>query len=523
MSDQEKPGAAAPEAAVEPEAGATSASGEETRAAETSPAETGPAETGPAETGPAETGPAETSAKFVTGDLRRHVLTMSAAGSVGLMAIFLVDLADLFFISLLGQAELAAAVGYAASILFFTMSVGIGLAIAVGALVSRAIGAGEAERARLWATHAFAAAMGVSLVVGGAVWLAAEPLIALVGARGETARLAVGYLSIVAPSLPLTAAMMCAGAVLRAHGDAKRSMTTTIVAALVNGVLDPIFIFAFAMGLDGAAWATVASRAAGAAVGLWPIIALYGGFSVLRRAAFGADLRAIFAIAGPAMATNVATPIGAAYLTRLMSEYGDAAVAGYAIVGRLTPVAFGFVFALSGAIGPIVGQNYGAGHLGRVRETMTETLKIVGVFTLGVSVLLFALSGWIVAAFGAEGDAALLVYWFCGPLSLLFFFNGVLFATNAAFNNLGRPFLSTLLNWGRHTLGAIPPALLGAALLGPPGVLLGQALGGVAFAALALWRAYRLIDEHEAGATAVEPGPRLAWRWPLWPFSTLKD
>ena len=65
-------------------------------------------------------------AKFLSGDLMRHVVSMSAAASVGLMAIFLVDLADLYFISLLGEAELAASVGYASAILFFTTSVGIG-------------------------------------------------------------------------------------------------------------------------------------------------------------------------------------------------------------------------------------------------------------------------------------------------------------------------------------------------------------------------------------------------------------
>ena len=220
------------------------------------------------------------------------------------------------------------------------------------------------------------------------------------------------------------------------------------------------------------------------------------------------------------MLTNVATPIGTAYLTRLMADFGDDAVAGYAIVMRLTPVAFGFVFALSGAVGPIVGQNFGAGRLPRVRETLNETLWVLGVYILAASVILFLLAGVIIDAFGAEGDAALLLLWFCGPLSLLFFFNGVLFAMNAAFNNLGRPFLSTLINWGRHTIGTIPVAMIGAAAMGPVGALLGQFLGGVVFAGFAVWRAYRLLDQHEAGEAATESGPRLGWRWPLWPFSS---
>ncbi len=64
-------------------------------------------------------------------------------------------------------------------------------------------------------------------------------------------------------------------------------------------------------------------------------------------------------IALPAILTQFATPIGQAYVTRAMAAFGEDAVAGMAIVGRMTPVAFGVIFALSGAIGPIIGQNFG--------------------------------------------------------------------------------------------------------------------------------------------------------------------
>jgi Na+-driven multidrug efflux pump len=63
------------------------------------------------------------------------------------------------------------------------------------------------------------------------------------------------------------------------------------------------------------------------------------------------------------------------------------------------------------------------------------------------------LRGPIVALFGAEGVTRDLIVLFCGPLALAFFFNGVIFVANAAFNNMGHPFRSTWINWGRHTLG----------------------------------------------------------------------
>ncbi len=465
--------------------------------------------------------------KFLDGSLMRHVVDMTLAGSVGLMAVFLVDLADLYFISLLGEAALAAAVGYASAILFFMTSVSIGLAIAMGALVSRAVGAGDAARARDLVTHVGVASMALTTLCAALVWLSLPTLVGWVGAEGRTAALAVDYLAIVAPSLPLLNVAMAGGAVLRAHGDARRSMNITVSIAVVNAALDPLLIFGFwlvpGLGLEGAAIASVIGRLAGAAMALWPILARHGGLAPLRADAFAADLGPIGRLAGPAMLTNVATPVGAAFVTRAIAEFGDAAVAGYAIVGRLTPVAFGLVFALSGAIGPIIGQNFGAKAYDRVRRTLWDALTFLALFVVAMTALLFLLRAPIADAFGAAGEARTLIYWFCGPLALAFFFNGALFAANAAFNNLGRPGLATWTNWGRHTLGVIPPALIGGALLGAPGVLIGQALGGVAFGLFAVWRALRLIEQHETGAAVVEAGPRLTARWPAWPFASSRE
>jgi Na+-driven multidrug efflux pump len=117
------------------------------------------------------------------------------------------------------------------------------------------------------------------------------------------------------------------------------------------------------------------------------------------------------------------------------------------------------------------------------------------VVILLVSALLFALRGPIADLFSATGITRELVYLFCGPLALLFFFNGVIFVSNAVCNNLGRPFWSTLVNWGRHTLGTIPFVLGLGGLYGAQGVLVGQAVGGVIFGGIAWWLALRVIAQ----------------------------
>lgn len=432
-------------------------------------------------------------ANFLTGNLFRHVTTMSVTSSLGLIAVFAVDFVDMLFISMIGKAELAAAIGYAGAILFFTTSFGIGIAISAGALVARALGQGDSTLARRRSTNALIVGLGFGALFSAVVWVYLDPLVRLVGASGETLDLAVSYLRIIVPSLPLLVVGMVGGAILRAHGDARRSMTATLVGAAVNGVLDPILIFGLGLDLTGAAIASVCARIAIAAVALLPIIRFHGGFRRPTLHGLQLDLWPTLQIGVPAILTQLATPVGQAYVTRAMAEFGEEAVAGMAVVARITPVAFAVIFALSGAIGPIIGQNYGAGQHDRVKRTLRDGLLFTAIVCVAISGILFALRGPLQGLFELEGVSKQLVFLFAGPLSLLYFFNGAIFVGNAAFNNLGHPFYSTWINWGRHTLGTIPPVMLGAALGGASGVLIGQAVGGVAFGLIAWGLAERVV------------------------------
>lgn len=438
---------------------------------------------------------ADAQAKFLTGNLFRHVSVMSLTSSVGLMAIFMVDFVDMIFIAMLGKAELAAAVGYAATILFFTTSFGIGMSIAAGALVARALGSGDSQLAEERKTHSLIYGFVFGLIFAVVIWLNLAFLVSLLGAQAEIAHLAVGYLQIIVPTLPFLMLGMMGGAILRAHGDARRAMMATIYGGAVNAVLDPILIFGLGLDLTGAALASVAARLVIAYAALVPIARHYGGVGRPRAAGMLRDIVPIATIAVPAILTQLATPVGQAIVTRAMADYGEAAIAGMAIVGRLSMVAFGVVFALSGAVGPILGQNYGAGNSERVRDGFLAAVYFNGMIVFVVSALLFLLRAPIADLFSATGITRELVFLFCGPLSLLFFFNGVLFIANAAFNNMGYPFYSTFLNWGRNTVGMVPLVLLGAGLLGAEGVLIGQALAGVIFGGLGWVFARRVMRE----------------------------
>ena len=438
--------------------------------------------------------PDQSQASFTSGSLMRHVSVMSFTSSIGLMAIFAVDLVDILFISMLGHEALAAAAGYASTIMLFASAINIGLSIAAGALVSKAIGAASDGSGREYASSVLVFAILIGILIPFLALPNIDFLLRLIGARGAVAEQAASYLWIILPTTMVSGMAMVVVAVLRAHGDGRRAMYPSLAGGLVNAALDPLLIFTLGFGLQGAALATVLARVTTLAVAFYPAIWRYNAFCFPRYKCVKRDAKIALSIAVPAVLSTVATPVGGAIVTREMAKHGADAVAGIAVINRLVPVVFAVVFALSGAIGPIIGQNFGAGQTSRVRETFMDGLKFTAIYVVFASGILFIFRGQIADLFHANDGMRPLLFLFAGPLALASFFNGAIYVSNASFNNLGHPGYSTWVNWGRNTIGVWPLAIIGSAYWGAQGVLIGQALGGVIFAAIAIWLSLRVIE-----------------------------
>ncbi len=432
-------------------------------------------------------------AKFTTGSTMRHVVVMTATASVGLVAIFIVDALNLFYISMLGISELAAAVGFASTLLFFTISVSIGFTIACSALVSRCLGRGDRDEAARMGGASLVFMGLITAALSAAVWPFLHDLVRLLGATGQTLELSTRFLQIVVPSTPIVALGMCTTGILRGVGDARRAMYVTLGAGIAAAILDPILIFGFDLGLDGAAIATVLSRIVLLAIGIHGAHYVHRLIRLPDWTRLRAAARPFFAIGLPALLTQVATPVGNTYVTVEMAAFGDQAVAGWAIIGRIVPVAFGVIFALSGAVGPILGQNYGARKFDRLLSTMRDSLVFTVVYVLAVWALLAIFAGPIASLFGAHDLSRELVVFFCLFAAGSFLFNGAIFVSSAAFNNLGYPAYSTIFNWGRSTLGVIPFVWVGAQLWGAKGVVAGWGLGAVVFGVVSVIVCFRVL------------------------------
>lgn len=434
-------------------------------------------------------------AVFTQGSIYKHIIKMSVMSAIGLLSIFIVDLVDLYFLSLLGEIEMASAIGFAGIILFFTIAISIGLMIAMGALVAKAIGAKDLCSAKTYAMNVFAICLILGCVVGFGTWFFIADILTFLGAKGRSLELATDYLGIIVPSLPVLMIAMAATGALRSLGDAKRAMYVTLLAGLINAALDPLLIFTFDMGIAGAAWASVAARVGMMIYAMYLIVLNHRLVCPFDYKRFKQDLPDIIGVGIPAVLTNVATPIGNAYIIYVLSDFGDSAVGGFSIIGRITPVAFCLIFAISGAVGPIIGQNFGAGLYDRVRQTISKSFVIIVIYSIVVSLFLYGLNNIIVKLFKVDGEAAYLILVFCSWIAILTIFRGFLFVANAAFNNLGKAQYSTVMNFGKATLGTIPFVYYGAKYYGAFGILLFESLGGVVFGVLSSIVAFRVVRD----------------------------
>ncbi|MEP3948329.1 MATE family efflux transporter [Ascidiaceihabitans sp.] len=426
--------------------------------------------------------------RFLTGSTMGHVARMTATGAFGITFVFLVDAANLLWLSQLGDPTIVAAIGFAYAIQFFSVSVGVGLMIGATALISRSIGQGDRALARQQAGAATAMATLVQGAVAVLIFVFRHDLVVLAGATGDTAEMAADYLALTIFSLmPMAVALVCSG-VLRADGYGAKAMYVTLVSGLVLMVVDPFLILWLEWGLAGAGVGLVLFRFVLMGLGLY--FAVYQTDLIGRPSlqTMQAAARPFLWIAAPAIATQMSTPVGNYILTSIMAPFGDEAVAAWAVASRLTVLAFGGIFALSGAIGGIFGQNYGAGQYDRLRSTYANALVFCLIYTLVTWAVLASATPYIIAGFGLTGQGADVIRAFTSVGVGGFVFVGALFASNAAFNNLGQPGRSTFVNWIKDGALMWPIATWMAASFGPAGVIYGQAMAGVVVGALAaLW------------------------------------
>ena len=437
----------------------------------------------------------ERKAKFLTGSTMSHIITMTLTAAIGLIAIFSVDFVDFYFLSQLENTAIQAALGFTGTILFATTSVGIGFSIASSATVARAVGEENYDKANRLVIHSLLYTGIASTIICIGLLLSLDGILSLMGAKGEVFEHAKSYLTILIPTMPILAISMSSGSCLRALGDPMQSLYIYVGGALINAGLDPLMIFTFELGMDGAAIATVIARFGMLAMGLFGLLYIHKIRANINGEKLKADLKPFSTIALPAILTNIASPIGNAYVTYALAPFGNSAMAAWAIIARILPLTFAGIFSLSGAVGPIIGQNLGGKRYDRVQQTLYDAIKFNTIYVLFAWGLLALAATTICEIMELKGEAADYVIFYCYWLIPGFGMIGYMFSANAAFNNLDKAHYSTYLNWTRATIGTIPFVIVGTYFYGVYGLLAGQIIGGALTAFLSLFICFRLVNK----------------------------
>ena len=432
-------------------------------------------------------------AKFTQGDISGHIIKMALTNVIGLSVFFIVDLVDIYFISLLNQPLLLSAIGYAAAILFFTTSITIAMMIANSVVVARMIGQQQYQQAKHAAMTCYLLTFIFSLLVSLLIFCNTNSLLTLLGAKGDELQAANDYLNITLFAFPIIALAMQITSTLRALGKAKLGMYCTVTAGVVNILLDPLMIFYFEWDLKGAAFASLIAKSAMLLLAAYYLLLKAKFITKIGFTAFKQQTKNILKVAIPVSLTQMATPLSQLYITYEIAKFGPSFVAGWAIISRLIPVVFMMLFAMPGAIGPIISQNLGATQFKRVRKTLNQSLNFIIKYVFVLALALSLLQEYLVTLFNAQDGAAIMIRFFCQYISISFIFVAMNLVAMSFLNNVGHPKIASTLNLAKMSLGTIPFVSIGAYYYGAQGILIGQALGSVIFAIIAITICYQIL------------------------------
>ncbi len=415
---------------------------------------------------------------------------------IGIVATMSTALADAYFLGRIGTEELAA-ISFSFPVVLTLMSLSIGLGAGTASVVSRAIGNGDEARVRRVSTDALTLILLVSVLLAAAGYLLIDPVFRLLGASGRTLDLVGDYMSVFFLGFPLLALMMGTSNLLRASGDAFTVGAVMVGAAVINVVLDPILIFGWgpvpAYGVEGAAWASLIGRLVAGAIMLALVVFRDRLISFrpppVRRLA--ASWIEVGKVALPAALGNAVNPFCISIVTAIVAAYGNAAVAAFGTATRIESFVAVPMLALSAAIGPIAGQNFGRGEHDRVIAAHRQSYFFSAAWSLGVALLLFVFAEPLMTLFSSDAEVVDTgaLYLTIVPITLAGY--GITVVASGGFNAIDRAVTGLGFYLLRSALLYVPLAYL-ASLFLPRwglfgGIALANILAGVAIAALSLW------------------------------------
>lgn len=411
----------------------------------------------------------------------RLLVTLAAPSIVSMLITSLYNMADTYFVGLIGSASATGAVGVAFPLMAILQAVGFMFGHGSGNHMSRSLGAGDADNARRMASTGFFSALfaGIVLMVLGLFLL--EPLVFVLGSTPTIAPYAEEYLFYIMLGAPWLVSSLVLNNQFRFQGNAFYGMIGMTAGAIINVGLDPLFIFVFDMGVAGAALATAISQ-------FISFVVLLAG--TRRGGNMPVSLRSfkpgraiyleIFRGGVPSLFRQGLASVATICLNFSAGLYGDAAIAAMSIVTRIMQFAGSAIIGFGQGFQPICGFNYGAKRYDRVRKAFWFSVKIAFGCLLVVSLIGLFFAPQVVDLFITDNPEVTEIGALSLQLQCLFLplFSFVIIS-NMMLQTIGMAGKASLLAASRQGLFFIPTVLLLPRFLGLLGVQLSQAVADV--------------------------------------------
>ncbi len=292
-----------------------------------------------------------------------------------------------------------------------------------------------------------------------ATYLFMDPILHAFGASDATIAYARDYVEIVMPGMFLTTLTFNLASLIRASGYPNKSMWIMVIGAVLNIVLDALFIVVFQWGIAGAAWATTISMAVSSAFAVAHFVKK-SSFIRFKRHCWEPKLyifRNILAIGISPFSMNLAASGVAVIINRQLIRYGgDMAVGAYGIINSASIIIFMLLLGICQGMQPIAGYNYGARHSQRLRQTYRLTLRVCVLTGLAGMLACCLLPGPILRCFTTDSELTALATPAIRFLTIMFPFIGFTITNSQFFQSIDKPWIAIVTSLSRQVIFLIP-------------------------------------------------------------------
>lgn len=336
------------------------------------------------------------------------IFSLAIPSCITILIMTIYNMADMFFIGMLGDTAQVAAVSVVSPMFSLVMAAATMLGIGGCSVIANAIGAGKKEEAKTYSSLCCMASVLFGIFCAIVILSATDPILKMLGANEEIITPARTYMRVLALGAPFMLFSTAFASILRAEGAIKEGLIGNMVGTVLNIVLDPVFILVLHLGVTGAAAATVIGNVVSSGCYLYYILKKSSVLGVIPRYAMKnpVALIHILAVGLPNGISSLLSGFASTFSNQLLSGYGTNAIAAMAAAGKATMLITMIQMGICIGVQPLMAYNYGAGNVTRLKEVLKKLGILTFVFGTVVTVGCFLARHTLIGLFLKDAEAA---------------------------------------------------------------------------------------------------------------------